>query len=272
MTENSRTLVAVWWDLIEGEPAAATASRLDAHERERSRRFTGRALHEYVAAHGMVRSVLETLGWPARAPLLPGPCPLCGAPHGRPRLTVTGAPELSLTHTTGFVAVALSQRVVGLDAEPTVEPKVVDEVSPSLHQQEQLEVSAACEADRSAAFTRAWVRSEAYLKGLGTGLGRLPDLDYVGPCSPEKHPPGWTVTDVDVPWPYHCALAVDAPEVDVVANRFSDRLGNWTPPGFHRALAPLLAPPPSSLTTTGRRRDHWKSSSTARPAGHQPRP
>ncbi|MET9427114.1 4'-phosphopantetheinyl transferase superfamily protein [Streptomyces sp. NPDC003036] len=82
-------------------------------------------------------------------------------------------------------------------------------VRSALQPAEARELAALPEAERPAAFARAWVRKEAYLKGIGTGLGRSPSLDYVGTGpDPADGPPGWRVSDVVVPEDFTAAVAV----------------------------------------------------------------
>uniref|UniRef100_UPI0015F0A0DF 4'-phosphopantetheinyl transferase superfamily protein n=1 Tax=Streptomyces phytophilus TaxID=722715 RepID=UPI0015F0A0DF len=65
-------------------------------------------------------------------------------------------------------------------------------------------VDAAPEALRSAAFTRLWTRKEAYLKGLGVGLGRALDADDVSTAVP-----GWHLVDLAPGTGHAGALAVE---------------------------------------------------------------
>jgi 4'-phosphopantetheinyl transferase len=55
-----------------------------------------------------------------------------------------------------------------------------------------------------------WTRKEAYLKGLGTGLGRDLALDYLGTAAPELRPPDWHVADLPMPPGHAAAFAVRA--------------------------------------------------------------
>ncbi|MEK8146434.1 4'-phosphopantetheinyl transferase superfamily protein [Streptomyces sp. M10(2022)] len=71
------------------------------------------------------------------------------------------------------------------------------------------EVLALPPALRARAFTRLWTRKEAYLKGLGTGLNRLPSLDCLGGTaegpSPRRRAGRWptspSTTATRPPWP-----------------------------------------------------------------------
>lgn len=227
--------VVVWWDRPERVP-----ERLDVlsdHEIDRASRLPASARRDYLAAHVMVRTVLEQLGWPRDTPLTPGPCPLCGGPHGRPGLELPGAPELSLTHADGLVAVALCRTPVGVDAERVVAPHVAEELVTSLHPAETDEVLREPRSGRAAAFTRRWARTEAYLKALGTGLGRAPELDYVG-TDPDRHPEGWSVEDVAVSSSHRCAVAVQADRIELTVHRF----GTWRSTPDSATRLPGLGP------------------------------
>ena len=72
-------------------------------------------------------------------------CDRCGGPHGRPRVTIAGAPgpHVSMAHAGNLAVVALAGQPVGIDLEPLG-------------------------ADPDA--LRTWVRTEAVLKATGHGL------------------------------------------------------------------------------------------------------
>ncbi|MEV5242514.1 4'-phosphopantetheinyl transferase superfamily protein [Streptomyces cinnamoneus] len=187
-------------------------SPLDGQERARAASFV-RPLDaaRYVAAHLMLRRVLG-----AYLDLPPGEvgfvreeCPCCGEPHGRPAVSVPGAPHFSMSHGGDLVLVGVAAAPVGVDVEQLPAAHTVSEVSAALHPAERREITAAPEERRAAVFTRLWVRKEAYLKGLGTGLGRSPDLDYLGNGGPgtPAWPAGWTIVDVPV-GSGHAAAAV----------------------------------------------------------------
>ncbi|MGW0392255.1 4'-phosphopantetheinyl transferase family protein [Streptomyces sp. NPDC003042] len=197
---------------------------LDARERRRAA-----ALHRYadrrcyVTAHVALRVLLGAyLGLaPERVRLVREPCPCCGEPHGRP--AVAGAPlHFSLSHSGDLVLLAFAASPVGVDVQTTTGsgPDVAEEVRGVLHPREEAELSRCDPASRMDAFARAWVRKEAYLKGLGTGLARSAALDYLGTgAGPVAGPPGWRVQDVTVPAGYAAALAVR----DLAAGAGGDR-------------------------------------------------
>jgi 4'-phosphopantetheinyl transferase len=177
---------------------------LSTDERARAERFrhpTDRAT--YVAAHTALRVL-------AGARLGCGPtavrfgceaCPLCGGPHGRPTLADGDGDGLhiSLSRTQGGAAVAVAPAVVGVDLESVTRPVGLDDLEVALHPRE-LPV-----LDRHEALRR-WVRKEAYLKGLGTGLGLDPATVDLS-----RDPAGWQVLDVPAGPASLCAVAVRSP-------------------------------------------------------------
>ncbi|SOD90998.1 4'-phosphopantetheinyl transferase superfamily protein [Streptomyces sp. Ag109_G2-15] len=189
---------------------------LDAEERARARAFRhARDRDAYVVAHAALRNVLSVLlGMRADAlPLVREPCAGCGGPHGRPALRTSGVRtpgvHFSLSHSGGLVLVALAGAPVGVDVEGLATAQAVLSARSALHVAERDELTLLPAHERPAAFTRAWVRKEAYLKGLGTGLVRDPALDHVGtgplPVAPA---PDWTLRDVLVPAGYAAAVAL----------------------------------------------------------------
>lgn len=156
---------------------------------------------QYRVAHVVLRQLLgDRLGLdPARVPFFREPCPGCGGPHGRP--AVPGVPlHFSLSHAGDAVLVAFADSPVGVDVERRPEPalasQVASELAQVLHPAERAELSALPADERPAAVARCWSRKEAYLKGVGIGLGGNPALAYVGTGAIPSAPPGWTVTDV----------------------------------------------------------------------------
>ncbi len=191
-------------------------SALDAAERARVAAFVY-PLHRarYVAAHLALRRVLcayEGVS-PAELRFVRRSCPCCGGPHGRPALAGSGAPHFSLSHTGGLVLIGVAGRPVGVDVEALPDPDRATTVGEALHPAERRAVHAAQPALRPAVFARLWARKEAYLKGIGTGVGRSPDLDYLGDPAPgaPARPPGWTVRDIPVGPEHAAAVALERP-------------------------------------------------------------
>ncbi|MFI7383854.1 4'-phosphopantetheinyl transferase family protein [Streptomyces sp. NPDC049813] len=205
---------ALWLVRTDAGPGpAADAGVLDADERRRAAAFAfDRHRLRYVNAHVALRRVLgERLD---RAPgtlrFVRLPCPGCGEPHGRPALADAPGLHFSLSHSGDLALVALAAVPVGADVEELTQSLAADDLAGVLHPRERAELAAlAGPAERRLAVSRAWVRKEAYLKGIGTGLSRSPDLDYVGtlPGSPGA-PGGWSLRDVPVPAGYAAAVAL----------------------------------------------------------------
>ncbi|WP_084729465.1 4'-phosphopantetheinyl transferase family protein [Streptacidiphilus neutrinimicus] len=189
---------------------------LDPEEGERAARFlreSDRVL--YSVAHTALRTVLAArTGLPAAELRFErAPCPCCGALHGRPRLASVGGPEFSLSHSGDLVLIGLAPPSVpiGVDVERLPEARAVRETVTTLHPAERAELTAAPGGPSPEAFARVWTRKEAYLKALGTGLGRDPAEDYVGEADPGALPQGWTITTLDAGATYAAAVAVAAP-------------------------------------------------------------
>jgi 4'-phosphopantetheinyl transferase len=206
--------VRVWlgWADSGGYGDADGAAVLDPEERAKAAAFVRAELRSrYTAAHVMLRQVLGgclDLD-PAAVRFAREDCPCCGGPHGRPVLAGERRPlEFSLSHAGALVAVAVAGAPVGVDAEALPRPDTVADVSTKLHPAERAEIAAA--DDPAAAFARLWTRKEAYLKGLGTGLGRSLGLDYVG--SERPGPEGWALADLSAPDGHAVAVAVRQPD------------------------------------------------------------
>lgn len=187
---------------------------LDQAERDRGAAFVRpRDRISYLAAHIALRRLLGgRLGVPAdtvRYTRLP--CPCCGAPHGRPALADPTVPlHFSLSHGGDLILIGTAGQPVGVDVEPYPAPDAVPGLVGVLHPVEQAELArlSAQEDLLIPAFAQLWTRKEAYLKGLGTGLGRDLGLDYLGSEAPGLSPPDWTVADVPVDPQHAAAYAV----------------------------------------------------------------
>ncbi|MEU0169693.1 4'-phosphopantetheinyl transferase superfamily protein [Streptomyces iakyrus] len=186
---------------------------LDSGEKARAAAFRRAADRDgYRVTHVCLRMLLGAyLGVePPEVPLVRRPCPVCRDPHGRP--DVPGVSLcFSVSRSAGLCLLAFADAAVGADIERLPASDVVSALTATLHPREAAEL-AACPPDRRpAAFARVWTRKEAYLKGLGIGLGRDLRLDHVGastrgPCQV----PGWAVDDVAVG--RGCAAAVAVAE------------------------------------------------------------
>ncbi|MFJ9175480.1 4'-phosphopantetheinyl transferase family protein [Streptomyces sp. NPDC102360] len=186
---------------------------LDAEEARRAAAFRfERHRVRYIAAHLALRGILgERLGRaPSDVRFTRLACPGCGGPHGRPALADTPGPHFSLSHSGDLALVALAPAPVGADVEELPSAEVAEELTAVLHPRERAELAAlAGPEERRLAVARAWVRKEAYLKGLGTGLSRGTDRDYVGALADSPGAPdGWSLRDVPMPEGYTAAVAL----------------------------------------------------------------
>ncbi|MFF9027061.1 4'-phosphopantetheinyl transferase family protein [Streptomyces iakyrus] len=198
---------------LRGAVAPLADPLLDSGEKARAAAFHRAADRDgYRVTHVCLRMLLGAyLGVePSDVPLIRQPCPLCRAPHGRP--DVPGVPLcFSVSRTDGLCLLAFARTAVGADIERLPALDVVAALTATLHPREAAEL-AACPPDRrSAAFARVWTRKEAYLKGLGTGLGRDLRFDHLGASAyGPRRVPGWRVDDVAVG--RGCAAAVAVAE------------------------------------------------------------
>ncbi|WP_327255777.1 4'-phosphopantetheinyl transferase family protein [Streptomyces sp. NBC_01244] len=188
-------------------------SVLDPGERERGASFD-RPEHAslYVASHVALRMIIGGyLNVPPReVGFVREPCPGCGEAHGRPAVAVgetDPALHFSLSHSDGTALVAVASAPVGVDVQGLPRSDTVTTCLPSLHPAEALELTNVPHEARREAFCRIWVRKEAYLKGIGTGLSRDPSLDYLG-AEIRRRPAGWTITDVPCGPSHRGAVAV----------------------------------------------------------------
>ncbi|NML55487.1 4'-phosphopantetheinyl transferase superfamily protein [Streptomyces sp. R302] len=161
------------------------------------------------------------------------PCPGCGALHGRPAVEAPpGAPHFSLSHSGDVVLIGIAARPVGVDVETIPETATVHEVAAVLHPGERAEIARAGHAPE--AFARVWCRKEAYLKGIGIGVARPLDQDYLGEDDPSARPGGWAVEDVPTARGHAAAVAVGG-TLGMVRS-------SWLPSSFVTASTTVEAP------------------------------
>ncbi|MFF4170120.1 4'-phosphopantetheinyl transferase family protein [Streptomyces sp. NPDC001744] len=201
------------WLLRQPGPDSITGvlemGELDEAELQRARACRRQAGgYLYAAAHIALRRVLSAyVGEPAKDLVFGrGPCPCCDLRHGRPMLV---SPEsdlhFSLSHSSGMVLIGVARVPIGVDVERTPSEETARVCAQAFHPEERAELAEVPACAGTSAFGRLWTRKEAYLKGLGTGLGRDLSLDYLG-WETEKHPEGWSVVDVPA-GPRHTAAA-----------------------------------------------------------------
>ncbi|GAA0701442.1 4'-phosphopantetheinyl transferase superfamily protein [Streptomyces malaysiensis subsp. malaysiensis] len=231
--------VAVWLLRIPPSAAAAAAvaeGTLDEGERERAARLRSEVARErYVTSHVGLRTLLGGyLGIaPADVVFTRETCgmPDCDKPHGRPALAGEDTLHFSLSHSGDAALCAVARAPVGADVEERDPGRVGTRLTGligQLHPEERAAVDALPEELREEAFLGCWVRKEAYLKGIGTGLPGGIGAHHVGlaeglaPADAPSGPSGWAFADLDAPPGYHAAVAVrheaapDAPARPVV--------------------------------------------------------
>lgn len=167
--------------------APALVAVLDAHEQDRLGRFRRRADQaRYLAAHALTRIVLaERLGAAPSALVFDRTC-RCGQQHGKPVLTVAGAPGFSFSHAGVLVGLAvLDTGPVGLDVEQM--RATTDLAGVGTHVYSPAEAARTAPTDADAFFT-AWTRKEALLKATGDGLSTPMTDITLGPAGVEA----WT--------------------------------------------------------------------------------
>ncbi|WP_233534179.1 4'-phosphopantetheinyl transferase family protein [Streptomyces murinus] len=200
-----------------GSDAAPDAATLDASERERAASFARPVDRvRFTAAHRTLRAVLGSyLGVPpAEIRYARETCPCCGGPHGRPALLgFPGDLHFSLSHRGDLVLIGVAGEPIGVDVELVPDIAGSGELALMLHPDEQREARALDPVRRPGAVARLWTRKEAYLKGLGTGLGRDPALDYIGLGAPDGPRPrvDWHFRDVPVDRGYVASVATRGP-------------------------------------------------------------
>ena len=125
--------------------------------------------------------------------------------HGRPL-------EFSYSHSGGLALVAVAPDcLVGIDVEHLRPARPVERIARRMFSRaEAAALEAVAEGARAAAFHRCWTGKEAYVKGLGTGLGHgLARFSVAGLVAgrPRVDVGGWQVAQLDVPGGYAAALA-----------------------------------------------------------------
>jgi 4'-phosphopantetheinyl transferase len=130
---------------------------------------------------------------------------------GKPRLRNPGVPWLrfNLSHSAGTVVFAVARRrEVGVDIEQVRRDFPIDAVARRfLSAREQRDLAELQPDRRIDAFFATWTRREAYLKGIGVGVGRAEqDLEI---------PASWSVKAFDACPGFAAAVAVEGRDVQV---------------------------------------------------------
>ncbi|MGW6839024.1 4'-phosphopantetheinyl transferase family protein [Streptomyces sp. NPDC054949] len=199
----------LWWLTVPpaGTDTETAARLLDPQQRERAARLN-RPLHRHrkIMAHAGLRVLLAGhLGTrPSEVRLRRAACPACGGPHGRPYAAGGHGLEFSMAHAGDGVLYAFARGPVGVDVESDAVPaRTARTVAGWLPAAQRRGLDVLPEPDRLRAFLGCWVRTEAYLKGIGTGLAH-----GVGAAQDASADPAWHFVDVEVPEGFTAAAAV----------------------------------------------------------------
>jgi 4'-phosphopantetheinyl transferase len=185
------------WHAALDEPGWPGSEGLPPEERERASGFLrAEAGRRWVASRWALRQVLAGyLGQP------PSAIAIEVGEGGKPRLA-DGELQFNLSHSGDLALVAVSEdRSVGVDVE-RIRPgrDLLALAERALGAEDVAAVRAAAPGDRAAVFYAAWVRHEARLKCLGTGLS--------GPASESPA----IVEEVDAGSGYAAAVAIAGTE------------------------------------------------------------
>jgi 4'-phosphopantetheinyl transferase len=185
------------WHVAFDDPGWPGSEELPPEERERAGGFLRpQAAERWLASRWMLRRVLA--GYLGQAP---SAIKIELGERGKPRLAGNEL-QFNLSHSGDLALVAVSEdRSVGIDVE-RVRPgrDLLALAERALGAEGVAAVRAAAPADRAAVFYNAWVRHEARLKCLGTGLsGSVP-------TSP------MAIEDVDAGPGYAAAVAIAGAE------------------------------------------------------------
>jgi 4'-phosphopantetheinyl transferase len=145
-------------------------SILSADERSRHRRFRcADAAHQYLLAHGMLRTVLSRY-----ADVPPAGWQFAYGEHGRPEIANPPymALRFNLTHTAGLIACVIARnRACGIDAEHCIARRHLLSIARRMFSaQECAALERAGDDARLEGFYTGWTLREAYVKARGIGI------------------------------------------------------------------------------------------------------
>jgi 4'-phosphopantetheinyl transferase len=181
------------------------AGFLSDNERRRAERYLSRLdRNRFVAARGWLRRLLASqLG------CLPGEVPIVTDDGGKPGLRSPGL-RFNASRSDGIALYATSWEMeVGVDIEAIRIDADVDRLAARFFSPSERDaLSALPEQERPSAYFRCWTRKEAYVKGVGVGVGVPLDTIDVGMDlrSPGKVG-GWTIHQVEAANGFTAAVA-----------------------------------------------------------------
>jgi 4'-phosphopantetheinyl transferase len=199
--------------------------RLSSEEQQRAARFRiSEARHRFILARVMLRHQLgKEIG------IAPESVFFATGKHGKPRLDIPGAdqpPHFNLTHSGGFVALAISDGEVGIDIENLRPVSTAQRLAQRFFSPEERKHVFELDGEaRDRAFLRIWTQKEAYLKATGLGVGmplRGVETEADPQAPPRLHAVGgdqaeaahWTLVEADIPGAV-CTIAVRGPEAEL---------------------------------------------------------
>jgi 4'-phosphopantetheinyl transferase len=211
--------------------AGSATTLLDDVERSRARALRRPADRDrFVAARVLLRVAVAAFAGvdPARV-VVRSICPVCGAPHGRPMITLDSrpGPHVSLSHSGDRVLVAVTLAgPVGVDVEPLGDDAFagdgVDGIDGiALTEAERAALEALPPDRRPAVRARLWVRKEAVLKATGQGLQVPPSEVEVVEAASSTAQGAAQLVDLDVGDGYAACVAVLSPVPPTVSTRRS---------------------------------------------------
>jgi 4'-phosphopantetheinyl transferase len=212
-------VVVVWLVDLDAAPADDDQRGvLDPAERAKADRFRSpRSAVRWTAARAGLRSILG-----AELDCAPADVRLAAGAYGKPILAPTHASALrfNVAHSDALALIAVSaQAEVGVDVERRRHTRdVVAVAHVGLPAAEAGRIAARPPSEQQAAFLRAWVRHEARLKALGTGLRRGPEVRR-GPDLAPADEPLVALLDLEAGPDYVAALAVVGPLAPTVEFR-----------------------------------------------------
>lgn len=223
------TEVQAWIARLDQLPPTRLAGlreHLDPAEHERARRLRREEDRDrFTATRGLLR---ELLG--AELNRAPAEVVLATSDTGKPKVAAATDLRFNASHSGGRCAFALARgREVGIDVERDRARTDIESLAPRVLSAPELAAWRSLgPGARRDAFFRAWVRKEAYAKGLGLGL-RL-ELHRVTLAAPGAHGhlpvvdpprPVWAVSDLDAGPGYAAAVAAEGEDWEVALRPLS---------------------------------------------------
>lgn len=141
-------------------------------EIERFRRYAGhRGRDEFVAGRALLRAIAGASGGvDAHSVRIDAACPDCGREHGPPSVVFPASPNtFNLSHSGGWVALAVGAGPLGVDVEAVPRGDVGDLIEAACTPTERRRLATAG-GTPALEFARVWVAKEAVLKAMRVGL------------------------------------------------------------------------------------------------------